>query len=219
MAWKLYSANRIAADGTRTRKGRKLRQVKKNGYYRLSLPHPMDDEHSIEESSPPYLEKNKYGNDHERLGMSLVPTRQHQSNDGVHGWLTSVPSTSPRITEFAVPTDPYHIVSTLEDSLIAKDENFKHTAMPEPVLHDKKSEKPSALGFSPERDFSAPQVIPFQTYPTTHPGHASPDISSNSPTVRSPFTNEHTVQNHAAYASFEATPPPVYNPNPRLDTL
>lgn len=57
--------------------------VKKNGYYRLSFPHPMDGDYSTDEMTPPYAEKSNYGHGHEHLGMLSVSTRQHQrwSND------------------------------------------------------------------------------------------------------------------------------------------
>ncbi|KAF9046298.1 hypothetical protein BJ165DRAFT_1527410 [Panaeolus papilionaceus] len=189
MAWKLYTTNRL-----RRTKGRKVTPVKKNGYYRLSFPHPMDGDYSTDEMTPPYAEKDNYGHGHEHL-------------------------------EFAGPTDPYHVVSTLDDSLIAKDEHFKHAKMPEPVLSDKRAEKPSALGFSPERTFTtSPLVSPRME--TTGSFNTSQDSPVNTPRISSgqlgTFVNQHgpiVMPRPDNYVAFEATPPPVYIPNPRLDTV
>lgn len=148
--------------------------------------------------------------------------------------------------EFAGPTDPYHVVSTLDDSLIAKDEHFKHAKMPEPVLSDKRAEKPSALGFSPERTFTtSPLVSP--RIETTGSFNTSQDSPVNTPRISSgqlgTFVNQHgpiVMPRPDNYVAFEgvpifilqcpcplkrrhilsvATPPPVYIPNPRLDTV
>ncbi|KAF8157897.1 hypothetical protein B0H34DRAFT_844631 [Crassisporium funariophilum] len=83
--------------------------------------------------------------------------------------------------------DPYHVVNTLDDSLISKDDSFKRAAVPAPVkLKKNRSYTPSKLG----RFLSI--------------------ASRSSGTRSSPLSVSPVVSEEATAVENPATPPPAY---------